>query len=41
MTRVESFIDDLYTAPLPVPNATLPGVLTSGRARGTFSSALH
>ncbi|THH28991.1 hypothetical protein EUX98_g5194 [Antrodiella citrinella] len=32
--RIESFINELYYNPLPVPHARLPGVLTSGRARG-------
>ncbi|KAI0672371.1 TAP-like protein-domain-containing protein [Trametes maxima] len=33
LTRLEAFVDGLYDAPLAVPNATLPGILTSGRAR--------
>ncbi|KAH9928020.1 TAP-like protein-domain-containing protein [Epithele typhae] len=33
MARVEDFVNGLYTAPLPTPNATLPGMLTNGRAR--------
>ena len=31
--RVEDFINKLYEEPLPVPNATIPGILTNGRAR--------
>ncbi|TBU37821.1 TAP-like protein-domain-containing protein [Dichomitus squalens] len=31
--RVEDWIDSLYETPLAVPNATLPGILTNGRAR--------
>ncbi|KAI0708631.1 TAP-like protein-domain-containing protein [Earliella scabrosa] len=31
--RVEAFINGLYDQPLPVPNATIPGILTTGRAR--------
>lgn len=30
---VEDWIDGLYNAPLAVPNATRPGILTNGRAR--------
>ncbi|KAH9927997.1 TAP-like protein-domain-containing protein [Epithele typhae] len=33
MARVENFTNNLYTDPLPVPNATLPGELTFGRGR--------
>ncbi|KAI0719840.1 TAP-like protein-domain-containing protein [Cerioporus squamosus] len=31
--RVEDFVNKLYDEPLPVPNATIPGILTNGRAR--------
>ncbi|CDO72135.1 hypothetical protein BN946_scf184962.g78 [Trametes cinnabarina] len=33
LARVEAFVNDLYYEPLAVPNATLPGILTNGRAR--------
>ena len=33
--RLEGFIDSLYYKPLPVPNAAVPGLLTSGRVRST------
>ncbi|TBU51516.1 TAP-like protein-domain-containing protein [Dichomitus squalens] len=33
LDRVERWIDGLYDAPLAVPNATRPGILTNGRAR--------
>ncbi|KAI0767486.1 TAP-like protein-domain-containing protein [Fomes fomentarius] len=40
--RVEAFLDKLYDEPIPVPNATIPGILTNGRARlfllGTIES---
>ncbi|RPD76009.1 hypothetical protein L226DRAFT_522437 [Lentinus tigrinus ALCF2SS1-7] len=31
--RVEDFVNKLYDEPLPAPNATIPGILTNGRAR--------
>ncbi|EJF56709.1 hypothetical protein DICSQDRAFT_174660 [Dichomitus squalens LYAD-421 SS1] len=33
LDRVERWIDGLYNAPLAVPNAARPGILTNGRAR--------
>ncbi len=39
MNRVEGFVNKLYDEPLPVPNATIPGILTSGRARRECSSS--
>ncbi|TFK81819.1 alpha/beta-hydrolase [Polyporus arcularius HHB13444] len=38
--RVEDFVNKLYDEPLPVPNATIPGILTSGRARLFWIGAL-
>ncbi|KAM5538029.1 hypothetical protein V8D89_008226 [Ganoderma adspersum] len=32
-SRVEAFIDGLYEEPLPAANASIPGILTNGRAR--------
>ena len=34
--RVESFMQELLTSPMPVPNATAPGILTLARARCEF-----
>lgn len=31
--RLETFLDDLYDSPAPIPNGLHPGVLTSGAAR--------
>ena len=33
--RIENFIDSLYYHPLDVPDADIPGTLTSGRIRST------
>ena len=38
--RVEDFINKLYEEPLPVPNATIPGILTNGRARRKWFVAM-
>jgi len=39
-TRIESFVNELYFKPLPVPNAMRPGVLTSGRFKTYLLSSL-
>ncbi|KAI9056407.1 alpha/beta-hydrolase [Trametes sanguinea] len=41
MSRVESFIEDLHYHPLAVHNATMPGILTSGRARLLLFAAIE
>ncbi|KAL7284631.1 hypothetical protein ACG7TL_001927 [Trametes sanguinea] len=41
MSRVESFIEHLHFHPLAVPNATAPGILTSGRARLLLFAAIE
>ncbi|THH14114.1 hypothetical protein EW146_g6187 [Bondarzewia mesenterica] len=38
--RLENWIDGLFSSPLSVPNATNPGVLTSGQASSTDSSLI-
>ncbi|KAL1948533.1 hypothetical protein VTO73DRAFT_12608 [Trametes versicolor] len=40
LARVENFVNQLYWSPLAVPNATAPGILTSGRARLFLMGAL-
>ncbi|KAI9056406.1 hypothetical protein FKP32DRAFT_1586161 [Trametes sanguinea] len=40
LARVEAFVNDLYYEPLAVPDATLPGILTNGRARLYILGAL-
>ncbi|KAH9854634.1 TAP-like protein-domain-containing protein [Lenzites betulinus] len=40
LARVEQFVNDLYYEPLAVPNATLSGILTNGRARLYLLGAL-
>ncbi|KAI0372414.1 hypothetical protein BV20DRAFT_1050746 [Pilatotrama ljubarskyi] len=41
LARVESFVKELYYKPLAVPNATIPGILTNGRARLFLLGALE
>ncbi|KAI0658733.1 TAP-like protein-domain-containing protein [Cubamyces menziesii] len=41
LRRVESFLADLYYKPLAVPKATVPGILTNGRARLFLLGALE
>ncbi|KAI0372413.1 hypothetical protein BV20DRAFT_991265 [Pilatotrama ljubarskyi] len=40
LARLESFINNLYFQPLAVPNADIPGILTSGRTRLYIMGAL-
>ncbi|KAI0634191.1 TAP-like protein-domain-containing protein [Trametes polyzona] len=40
LNRVENFVNELYYTPLAVPDATLPGILTNGRARLYILGAL-
>ncbi|KAI0772754.1 TAP-like protein-domain-containing protein [Trametes elegans] len=40
LSRVDAFLDGLYSEPLPVPEATLPGILNSGRAKVYLLEAL-
>ncbi|KAI8989178.1 TAP-like protein-domain-containing protein [Trametes punicea] len=41
LSRVENFLQSLYYQPLAVPNATIPGILTNGRARLFLLGALE
>ncbi|KAI0772752.1 TAP-like protein-domain-containing protein [Trametes elegans] len=41
IARVEAFVENLYYRPLAVPNATVPGILTNGRARLFLLGALE